>query len=142
MTERHYPQEDVRSLTELVADMKREVTSFVQTRVALFRSELKDGLNSVKEAVPLAGMAMVFLLTAYLLLTLALVGFVAVAFLPNPYAWAFALLIVGMVWLIGGGIMGFLAYNRIRAHGVFPKKTVEVLKADKLWLESEARSQV
>ena len=53
----------------------------------------------------------------------------------------FALLIVGVSWLIGGAMMAFLARNKFRQHGLFPKKTVQVLKADKVWLEQEARTQ-
>src|SRR5437016_3002237 len=140
MSDRAYALRDERSLAEIIAEIKDEVKEFIQTRVALLQSELKDNISSLKKALPLAAIALVLLGTAYLLLTLALVALIAVAFWGNPYAWFFALLIVGGVWLLGGGMMAFFAYNQFCSHGLVPKKTVEVLKADKMWLESEARS--
>ena len=142
MNSRAYAVRDERSLAEIVAEIKDELKEFIQTRVALLQSEFKDNMSSLKRALPLAGMALVLLGTAYLLLTLALVALVAVAFWGNPYAWFFALLIVGGVWLLFGAMLAFFAYNQFRSHGLMPKKTVEVLKADKMWLENQARSQV
>jgi uncharacterized membrane protein YqjE len=65
---------------------------------------------------------------------------VAVAFWNNPYRWFFAFLIVSVVLAITGALTAWMALRGLRAHGLFPKKTVEVLKADKIWLQNEARS--
>jgi len=65
-----------------------------------------------------------------------------VAFWNNPYHWFFAFLAVGAVWLIGGGILGWMALREFQAKGLFPKKTMEVLKADKIWIQSEAGDPV
>ena len=142
MNDTSYVVNHEKSWAATIADIKEEVISFVETRVNLFRAELKETLSSLKAALPLALIAAVTLLTAYLLLTLALVGLIAVAFWGSPYAWFFAFLIVGGLWLIAGGMLAFFAYNRMRTRGKFPKRTIEVLKADKLWLQTEARSQV
>jgi hypothetical protein len=69
------------------------------------------------------------------------VALVVSAFSGNPYAWFFGFVIVGVVWVIVGGITAFFAYNEFRSKARFPKRTVEVLKADKDWLGSEARTR-
>jgi Putative Actinobacterial Holin-X, holin superfamily III len=65
-----------------------------------------------------------------------------VAFSGNPYGWFYSFLIVGFVWFAIGGMAAFFAINRFRAHGFFPKRTVEVLKADKVWIQNELRGSV
>jgi len=46
------------------------------------------------------------------------------------------------VWLCLAGICVFFAYNAFRSHSIFPTRTLEVLKADKLMLQAEARSHL
>ena len=140
MSDATYSVREERSLAAVVAEIKDEVKEFVQTRVALLTAELKSNMADLKAAIPLALIGLVLLGTAYLLLVLALVGLVAVAFLGNPYAWFFAFLIVGGFWLIVGGLMAYMAYSKLRKSSLMPRKTVETLKADKQWLENEARS--
>jgi hypothetical protein len=48
-------------------------------------------------------------------------------------------MIVGVIWIAFAGAAVFFAYNEFRSKAIFPKHTVEVLKADKDWIESEAR---
>jgi hypothetical protein len=66
---------------------------------------------------------------------------VASAFTGSAYAWFYSFIIVGVVWLAFAGAAAFFAYNEFRAKAKFPKHTVEVLKADKVWIESEARTK-
>jgi hypothetical protein len=80
--------------------------------------------------------------TGYLLLTLAVVVLVASAFAANPYAWFLAFVIVGVLWTAMGGAAAFFAYNEFRAKGRFPKRSVEVLKADRVWLQTEASNRL
>jgi uncharacterized membrane protein YqjE len=142
MNETRYAENHVRSLAAIVAEIKDEIKDFVQTRVEMFRSEMRETLNAWKTAVPLAAIAVLFLATAYLMLTLAVVGLVAVAFWDNPYRWFLAFLVVGVLWTIGGGILGWLALREFQSKGLFPRKTIEVLKADKIWIQSEAGDPV
>ena len=85
MNETRYAENHTRNLAAIIAEIKDEIKDFVQTRVAMFKSELRETLDAWKTAVPLAGIAVLLLVTAYLLLTLAVVGLVAVAFWDNPY---------------------------------------------------------
>jgi uncharacterized membrane protein YqjE len=81
------------------------------------------------------------LLTAYLLLTLALVGLVLAAVPDNPYRWAIAFACVGVLWTILGAGAGYFAYRELQLKGLMPKRTVEVLKEDKVWIQSEVKNQ-
>jgi uncharacterized membrane protein YqjE len=128
-----------RSVADVLMEIKDELRDFIETRYELFRSELNEGLSTLKSAAPLAIAALILFGTAYLLLTLALVAVIAVAFWNSPYHWFFAFLIVGVVWALTAGILAFLVRNDLRTRGLFPKKTVEVLKRDKRWLQNEAK---
>ena len=130
------------SLAGLLAEIRDEIKEAVMTRVEIFRSEFHESIAAFKAGGPLALVAAVMLGTAYLLLSLALVALVVVAFDDSPYRWFFALLIVGSVWLLIGGMAAYFAVRRFREHGLFPKKTAEVLRADKAWLEKELRGTV
>jgi len=142
MNENRYAENHSKNLAAIIAELKDEIKDFVQTRVEMFKSEVRETLDAWKTAVPLAAVAVVLLVTAYLLLTITVVALVAVAFWNNPYHWFFAFLIVGVVWSIGGGILGWMALHEFQSTGLFPKKTIEVLKADKMWIQSEAGDPV
>ena len=142
MNENRYAENHTKNLAAIIAELKDEITDFVQTRLELFKSEVREILDAWKTAVPLAAAAVVLLATAYLLLTIAVVAVVAVAFWSNPYHWFFAFLIIGVVWSLGGGILGWMALREFQSKGLFPKKTIEVLKADKIWIQSEAGDPV
>jgi uncharacterized membrane protein YqjE len=130
------------TLAEVIAEIKDEFKEFVQTRVQMFKAELHDKVTAWKAGAMLAAVGLVFLATAYLLITLALVGLVAVAFWGSPYAWFLGFLIVGVVWALIGGIAAFIAVREFRSQGLAPKKTIEVLKEDKMWFQSEAESRI
>ena len=141
MNRNSYAESQGPTLAGVVAEIKDETKEFVQTRVQMFQAELREKVATWKSGALLAGVGVLLLGTAYLLLTLALVGLVAVAFWGSPYAWFLAFLIVGALWGIIGGILAFLAVREFRRQGIAPKKTLEVLREDKMWLQSEAGSQ-
>jgi hypothetical protein len=108
----------------------------------MVKSELHETISAAKVWAPLAAAAVIFLGTAYLLLTIAIVALVSVAFVTNPYRWFLSFLIVAVVWAITGVVFAYLAWIQLRAQGIFPKRTVEVLKADGIWLQNEVRSGI
>jgi uncharacterized membrane protein YqjE len=128
-----------RSLGELASELREELKQILNTRLQILKSELKEPLAGIRVAVPLGLMTLMFVVTAFLLFSAAVVTLVASAFSGNPYAWFFGLIIVAVLWMVFGGIAAFFAYNEFRSKSVFPKRTLEVLKADKVWIESEAR---
>jgi uncharacterized membrane protein YqjE len=130
-----------RSLGEILSDISDEFKEFLNTRLQMVRSELHETLDAVRVAVPLGLVALVLVGTGFLLLTGAIVVLVAAAFAGHAYAWFFAFAIVGVLWIAFGGAAAFFAYNEFRSKSMFPTHTVEVLKADRIWLESEARTK-
>jgi uncharacterized membrane protein YqjE len=134
----HESRHHEKTLAEIIAEIRDELRDFVSTRVRIVRAEIQESIGAAKVGVPLAIVALGFFAIASLLLTAACVALVAAAFAGNPYAWFYAFIIIGCLWAIFGGVAGFFAYNQFK--GIFPKRTIEVIKADKLWLETEARS--
>lgn len=131
-----------RSLGEVLSEIRSEVIEFIETRLQMLRTEMQEAAKTIKRAAPSMVAGLVLLGTAYIFLTLALVALVAVAFWNNPYHWFFAFVIVGVVWAIAGSLAMFMAVRALKLHGLAPRKTLEVLKADKVWLQYEVGSRL
>ena len=131
-----------RTVADVLADMKEELRDLVETRLAMLKTELQEKLRTLKIALPLAVVGLVLLGTAYLLFTLAAVGLVA-AFLPDgPYRWCLAFLAIAALWTVLGGIAAYFAKREFAMKEMLPRKTIEVLKQDKLWIQAEVKTQV
>jgi uncharacterized membrane protein YqjE len=130
-----------RSLGAILSDIADELKEFLNTRIQMIKSELHETMRAVTVALPLGLFALILVGTGFLLMTGAVVVLVAAAFAGHAYAWFFAFAIVGVLWTAAGGAAAFFAYNEFRSKSMFPKHTVEVLKADKIWIESEARTK-
>ena len=61
-----------RTFGSILFETKEELKEFVETRIELFKMEMRDRLKMVKLAAPSAVIGLVFLGTAYILFTLAL----------------------------------------------------------------------
>ena len=131
-----------RSLGAILTEMKEELKEFAQTRIEMFKTELREKIKSLKVAAPLAAVGALLLGTAYLLFTMAVVGLVVAFFRDNPYRWFFAFAVVATLWMLLGGIAGYLAKREFELKGLVPRKTIEVLKGDKLWIQAEAKNQI
>jgi len=131
-----------RSLADIIAEIKDELKEFAQTRIEMFKAELQEKTKTLKIAAPVAALGALLLGTGYLLFTLALVG-LAVAFFPdNRYRWFFAFAIVAALWTFVGGIAAYFAKREFELKGLMPKKTIEVLKGDKIWIQMEVKNQL
>jgi uncharacterized membrane protein YqjE len=130
-----------RSLASIAAEMKQELKEFAETRIAMLKSELREKISHWKIAAPLAGIGVVLLGTAYLLITLGLVALAAV-FIDSQYRWFFALTGVGVLWALLAAIALYVAKREFELNRLMPQKTFEVLKGDKIWLQKEARNQI
>jgi uncharacterized membrane protein YqjE len=131
-----------RSLAAVVSELKDELKEFVTIRVQMFKSEMKDKVSSLKMAAILIAGGLFLGITAWFVLTAALISIIAVAFLPSPYAYFLAFAIVGIVYLLVGTILASFALRELRQRGLMPERTIRVLKQDQVWLQSEARQQV
>ncbi|HVZ17464.1 MAG TPA: phage holin family protein [Terriglobales bacterium] len=139
-TRRTIPPE--RPLSERLSEVANEFKEFAETRIAMFRSEMREKIAMVKFAAPLAIIGALFAVTAWLLLTGAIVAAIAVAFAHNAYGPFMALLCVGILFLIIGGAALWMAYGRLKTQSLMPERTLNVLKEDKVWLQTERRTQL
>jgi len=131
-----------RTVGSILSDTKEELKEFLETRIAMLRTELGEKVGMLKAAAPLAIFGIVFLVTAYMLFTLGLVG-VIIAFMPeNPYRWCIAFFAIAVLWGLIGGICTYMALREFQVKELMPKRTLQVLKEDKMWLQSEVRSRV
>ena len=131
------PGNQERSLGAIIAETKDELKSFINTRVRMIKAEFQESLGSIAIGLGLSLLCLGLLTIASLLFTAAVVAVVASAFAGNPYSWVLAFVIVGAIWSAFAAIAGTFAYRQFR--NIFPKRTIQVLKADKVWLQSEAR---
>jgi len=124
-----------RSLSEMVAEIKREAVEFLQTRYQMLLAEMKEKADTWKHALLWMGVCLLMGLVAFLLLTGALVAAVA-----HVLGVRWALLIVGVAYLILGAVAAAVVYRKLKNTGVAPTRTLQVLQQDKEWLQREARS--
>ena len=128
-----------RPLAQVASDATEEIKESAQTRFALLKAELKQKFQLLKVGVLLAAVAGTLLATAYILLTLALVAVIASALPGSAFRWVFGFLFVGVSWAIVGGIVGYFAKREFVRNRLTPERTIQVLRGDKLWIQSEAK---
>lgn len=136
------PNENGRTLAGVISEVKEEVKEFLRTRMSMLVSEMRDKVAAVKIAAPLIIGGLVLLGTAWFILTAALIQIIAIAFYPSRYAVFFALIIVGVVYLLSGTIMASFAIRELKERGIMPVRTIRVLKEDQVWLQTEAKQQI
>src|SRR4051812_19757057 len=106
---------NARSLGAILADIVQELQDFVNTRIQMVKSELHETMAAVSVVLPLGLLALTLVGTGFLLLTGAVVVVIAAAFAGSAYAWLYAFLIVGALWIAFGGVAAFFAYNEFRS---------------------------
>lgn len=129
-----------KSLGTVLIETKEEIKEFLETRLQLLRSEVAEKIRIWKYSVPLLALAGGLLLIGCTVLTFAFVAVIRAWFLPSEYAWVWAGLIVACLYLIAGGAIGWFAYTELLAAGFAPKRTLEVLKQDQVWIHNETRA--
>ena len=82
------------------------------------------------------------MLTAYLFLAIGLASLIAAAFLEHPYRWVYGFFGVAFLWGLMGGIAAYFAKREFALKGIVPRRTLEVLKGDKIWLQGEAKEHL
>ena len=129
--------ENGRSLAGVINEAKDELKDFLDTRLQMLMSEMKEKFSVWRLALPMFVVAGLILFLGLILLSVALVAAIAVAI---GWGWSFA--VVGAFYCITAGGIAFLAYSEIKTEGVAPERTLRVLKQDKIWLQNEARTQL
>ena len=129
-----------KSLGALLSETKEELKEFFETRIQILIAEIREKVTTWKYAIPLLLVAIAILLTAWATFTFALLALFHSFFVPSYYAWLWSALIVTAVYALIGGGVGWFAYGEIMAVGVAPKRTLQVLKQDQVWIQNEART--
>jgi uncharacterized membrane protein YqjE len=129
-----------KSLGTVLTEAKDEIKEFILTRFEILRSEVREKVETWKYSIPLLLLAGGLLLLGGMVVTFAFVALIRAWFLPSVYAWVWAGAVVAALYLIAGLAVGWFAYSELRSAGVAPKRTLEVLKQDQVWIETEART--
>jgi hypothetical protein len=129
-----------KSLTTILAETKEELKEFIATRLGILKAEIDEKIRTWKYVVPLLLVAAALLLAGWMALTFALMALLHGVFLPSPYAWLWAGLIVGGAYVVLGIAIGWFAYSEISATGIAPTRTLQVLKEDRVWIQNEVRT--
>jgi len=129
-----------KSIATILSETKDELKQFVTTRVDILKAEMDEKISRIKAVIPLAIVAALFLLSAWMVFTFALIAWVHALFGAGLYAWLWASLIVAGVYLVIGGIAGWLAYSEIITTSLTPTRTLKVLQQDQVWIQNEART--
>jgi uncharacterized membrane protein YqjE len=130
-----------KSIGSVINELKFEFREFVQTRLQILREEMKTKTSLLKVAVPMFAIALVLSGVGFLLLTGLFVVLIASAFSGLAgFAWAF--LIVGVVYFLMAGVCAMFVMSELKSKSLAPKRTIQVLKQDQIWLRNEAKSQV
>lgn len=124
----------------VLAETKEEIREFLVTRLQILQAELRDKIDAWKHSVPLLLIAAALVLAGWITLTFAIVALVHTWFLPDAYSWMWAGLIVAGIYLATGVVIGRLGYSKIASIGIAPKRTLEVLKQDQVWIQNEGRA--
>ncbi|WP_207481501.1 phage holin family protein [Arenibaculum pallidiluteum] len=121
-----------RPLTQLLSDLATETTTLVRKEVELARAEVSEKVGQATAgAVSLAAGGLVAFAGLIFLLLAAVYGLTRVV--PD---WA-AALIVGAVVTLVGVVMLLVGKRKLSATSFEPRRTIETLKDDKRWAESQ-----
>lgn len=128
-------REEAHSLGLLFRRLGDDATTLVREEVALARLEIRREARAITSDLVQVGAA----LTVALLGALALTAFLILLLgdLLDSY-WAGAL-IVGALFLIGGGLWARSAAKDLSEHAHLPEQTVDTLREDARWAKHEAR---
>lgn len=125
-------------LGAVLHEIKDDLKEFFETRYQMLAGELRDKVAVWKTSLPMLAIAAVLGVTAFLCITFAIIAALRPLF-ESEYGWAIAAVIVAVLYLLVAGILAWLAYRELQYEGMAPKKTMEVLKQDQVWIQSEAR---
>lgn len=134
--------EQAKTVPEAITDLKEELQEFLSTRVAMLRSEMAAKLQTWKMAAPTLVIGLVLLWTAWLAFTGFLICIIAEAFGASSWAIVLSFVIVAVLYGIVGSVVVLFAWKQLKETGVKPTRTMDVLEQDRIWLQTEARTQL
>jgi uncharacterized membrane protein YqjE len=138
-------QADIDSLPSLFGRLGDNVMQLVDTKLNLIKVELKEDASVyARNAALLAAGGMVAAVGLALVLV-AVACFVSLLFTNDvgaptrytPMSYGLGFLITGLVISVVGGVIAYIAKNRIAAYNPAPTASMEEIRKDKQWLKNE-----
>ncbi|HYJ78663.1 MAG TPA: phage holin family protein [Longimicrobiaceae bacterium] len=126
---------DEPQLGELIRQLAQDSATLVRQEVALAKAELRENVRSVARHAAMVGVGAALALIGVLLL----VAFLALLVGDALDEYWLGALIVGGVFLVAGGLLAKKFLANLTHDGLAPGQTIETLKEDKQWLQSEMR---
>jgi uncharacterized membrane protein YqjE len=125
------------SVGTLVSSIVSDVQTLARQEIALAREEIKEEVNTAKDAAIKLGIAAGVLAIGgiFLLTTLAL----GIADLFNWPAWA-GFAVVGLILAVGGGVLLVSGQKSVKQVKPVPEKTIETMKENVEWIKDRTTS--
>jgi uncharacterized membrane protein YqjE len=123
------------ALGDLFRQLATDSATLVRQEMTLAKAELKSNVKSVARDAAMVAVGGILALVG----TIVLIAFLVVALgdaLDNYWLGA---LIVGVLFLLAGGILAMSSLKKLKHEEVAPTRTLETLKEDKQWLQSEIK---
>ncbi|MEW5928723.1 MAG: phage holin family protein [Gemmatimonadota bacterium] len=121
------------SLGELFKQLAQDSATLVKQEVALAKVEMRENLRTATKDAAMIAVGGGLLLVGLLVLTAFLVA--ALGDLLDNY-WLGALL-VGLLFVVIGGVLAKKNLDNLKKDDLGPDQTIQTLKEDKRWLQSE-----
>jgi len=138
----HVITENNKSIGQVASELKNDARDFISTRLQILTQEMNGKAKVWRVAIPMLVIAALLSGIALLVLTFAIVAFLAGVFQPSPYAWCYGALIVTAFYIIAAFGLFYLGKRELTQTGIAPTRTLRVLRQDQIWIQNEARSQV
>lgn len=122
-------------LGDLIRQLAQDSATLVRQEVALAKAEIRENVKSVGRDVAMIAIGGIVALLGVLVLIAFLVIVLGEVI---GEAWAGAL-IVGALFLAIGGFMAMKFLGNLKHETLAPERTIETLKEDKQWLQSEIK---
>ena len=123
------------ALGDLFRQLAQDSATLVRQEMNLAKAELKSNVRSVARDAAMVAIGGILALVGVVVLIAFLV--VAVGDALDNY-WLGAL-IVGLLFLLVGGLLAMSNLRKLKQEEVAPTRTLETLKEDKQWLQSEIK---
>lgn len=139
-------QVDIDSLPSLFGRLGDNVMQLVDTKLNLIKVELKEDASVyARNAAMLAaggvvaavGLALVLVAVACFVSLLFANDEAAVVTRYTPLSYGLGFLLTGLVITVVGGVLAYLAKNRMAAYNPAPTASLEEIRKDKQWLKNE-----
>lgn len=123
------------ALGELLKQLANDSAMLVRQELTLAKAEMRANLKSASRAATMVAVGAVLALLGGLVL----VAFLVIALGDAINQYALAALIVGVVFLAVGGFLASRAVKKLKTDALAPEQTLQTLKEDKQWAQSEIR---